>query len=29
MIENLGYFATVYHTAKERLESKFGDHHRQ
>ena len=25
-IENLGHSATAYHTAKERLESKFGGH---
>ena len=28
-IENLGHFATAYHTAKERLESKFGGRHHQ
>ena len=28
-IENLGHSATAYHTAKERLERKFGGHRRQ
>ena len=28
-IENLGHSATTYHTAKERLERKFGGHRRQ
>ena len=28
-IENLGHSATAYHTAKEKLERKFGGHRRQ